>query len=358
MNHHETLSAHRLLDANLNRSFEALRTLEDTARFQDRAEFQSKYKILRHQLRGATQAWSHDQLYASRDASLDVGRETKIASEALRTGGLYELAAAAAQRIQQSLRCLEEAAKFVYPNSAAAIESVRYQVYDLNAQFLLSQKRDLDFLNRAKLYVLADCQLPLSEFSQRVSELSQAGVDLIQIRDKQLDAQELIRYTQTAIDSVDASRTRVVVNDRADIVQCVSAFGLHVGQTDLSVAQSRSLIAPQCVLGLSTHDMSQVRQAIANGVDYIGCGPTFASNTKEFSSFAGLPFLKEVSQFLGESNSTLPVFAIGGINLSNMKALLETGIRRVAISKAIWGEDRPGAAADAFIKILSNDNSS
>lgn len=352
MNQHENLAAHRLLDANLNRAFEALRTLEDIARFQDQAAFQSKYKLLRHQLRETTQSWSHEQLYSSRDADQDVGRETKTTSEASRTGGLSEIAEAASQRIQQSLRCLEETSKFAYPNSAPAIESVRYQVYDINAQLLLSQKRDLAFLKQAKLYVLADCQLPLEQFIQRVQEISLAGVDLIQIRDKQLDAQELIRFTQSAIAAIDPKRTRIIVNDRADILQCTSAFGLHVGQTDLSVAQSRSLIAPTCVVGLSTHDMAQVKQAIAVGADCIGCGPTFVSNTKEFSAFAGLPFLREVAAFLRETDSTLPAFAIGGVDLSNVQNLLETGIHRIAVSKAVWGAERPGVAAEAFRQIL------
>lgn len=354
MNHHESLAAHRLLDANLNRAFEALRTLEDIARFQDQAEFQTQYKLLRHQLRAASQDWNHEQLYSSRNASDDVGRETKTTSESSRTGGLLEISTAASQRIQQSLRCLEEVAKFLYPNSAAPIEAVRYRVYDLNAQLLLSQKRDLGFLAQARLYVLADCQLPLKAFVQRVSELSRAGVDLIQIRDKQRDAQELIAYTQAAVDAVDANQTRIVVNDRADILQCTTAFGLHVGQTDLSVVQSRSLIRPECVLGLSTHDMTQVREALAEGVDYIGCGPTFQSNTKDFFSFAGLPFLREVAAFLRDTGSSMPAFAIGGIDLTNLDQLLESGVRRIAVSKAVWGAEQPGLAAEAFSKILKH----
>ena len=354
MNHYERLAAHRLLDANLNRAFEALRTLEDIARFQDQAAFQSQYKILRHQLRATTQQWSHDLLHASRDAGHDVGRESKTSSESSRIGGLYEIAMAASQRIQQSLRCLEEASKFIYPNSAAAIEAVRYQAYDLNALLLLSQQRDLVFLEQAKLYVLAHCQLPLKAFVQRVRELSRAGVDLIQIRDKQTDARELIRYTQSAIEAVDEKQTRIIVNDRADVQQCTTSFGLHVGQTDLRVAQSRSLIRPKCILGLSTHDLEQVLEAIAAGVDYIGCGPTFPSDTKDFSIFAGLPFLNEVTAFLCGTGSRMPAFAIGGIDLSNLKSLLETGMRRVAVSKAIWDAESPSGAAESFKQILGN----
>ncbi len=352
MNHPEALAAHRLLDANLNRAFEALRTLEDIARFQDQAAFQAKFKALRHQLRAATQVWNHQQLYASRDAGHDVGRETKTAAESSRAGGLSEIAEAASQRSQQSLRCLEEGSKFLYPNSAIAIEAVRYQVYDLNSQLLLSQTRDRSFLQNAKLYVLAHCQLPLDKFILRVRELSHAGVDLIQIRDKQLDAQELIRYTQGAVDAVDATQTRILVNDRADVLQCTTAFGLHVGQSDLSVSQSRSLIRPSCVLGLSTHDIAQVRSAIQLAVDYIGCGPTYASNTKSFLSFAGLAFLSEVAAYIQSASSVLPAFAIGGIELLNLKPVLDTGIQRIAVSKAIWGAEQPGLAAEAFRQTL------
>ena len=352
MNHHESHAAHRLLDANLNRAFEALRTLEDIARFQDQVALQTKFKSLRHQLRSATQEWSREQLYASRDANDDVGRQTKTVEELSRVGGLAEIAEAASQRSQQSLRCLEEVSKFLYPSTGPAVEAVRYQAYDLNAKLLLSQKRDIDFLKRAKLYVLADCQMPVQDFVARIREIGQAGVDLVQIRDKQLDAQELIRYTQAAVKAIDPTRTRIIVNDRADVLQCTDAFGLHVGQTDLSVAQSRSLIRPSCVVGLSTHDMDQVRAAIDLGADCIGCGPTYASNTKSFSAFAGLAFLKQVAKHLGDSGINLPAFAIGGIDLANLEPVLETGIRRVAISKAIWGSDRPGHAAESFKAIL------
>jgi len=352
MNHHESVSAHRLLDANLNRAFEALRTLEDIARFQNHAPLQARFKALRHRLRTTTQEWSHEQLYASRHANTDVGRETKTAAESSRAGGLSEIAEAASQRSQQSLRCLEEVSKYLYPNSAAAIESVRYQAYDLNAQLLLFQKRDHIFLENAKLYVLANCQMPQETFVSRIRELSCAGVDLIQIRDKQIATQELIHYIQSAVDAVDATQTRIIVNDRADVLQYTTASGLHVGQTDLSVSQARSMICPACVVGLSTHDIEQVSAAIELGVDYIGCGPTYPSNTKNFSNFAGVAFLTNVSTILRSLGSNLPAFAIGGINLQNLKPMLETGIHRVAVSQAIWEAERPGHSAEAFRRVL------
>lgn len=353
INRSELLASHRMLDANLNRCLEGLRTLEDVARFRDLSELQRNYKTLRHQLQAASSQWNNELLLASRNAHADVGRETKTDSEALRSGGLADICEAAAQRVQQSLRCLEEVAKFLYPDSSAAIESTRYQAYDLNAMLLLSLKRDLVFLNQAQLYVLAHCQMPIHAFQERVRDISRAGVGIIQIRDKRLDAKDLIGYTRAAMEVVDSHQTRIIVNDRADIVQCTDAWGLHVGQTDLSVSQSRSLMPASCVLGLSTHDVNQVKDAVASGVDYIGCGPTFPSATKPFDSYAGLEFLKEVSALIPNANAKLPAFAIGGIDLSNVTQVIDCGFRSVAVSKEVWEAESPATAAESMLKKLN-----
>jgi thiamine-phosphate pyrophosphorylase len=350
--HSDLLVSHRILDANLNRAMEGLRSLEDIARFQNQAAFQSQFKDLRHSLQLIATHWNQELLIASRNADDDVGRAVKTSAEADRSQGLASVCEAAAQRVQQALRCLEEIAKFQYPPSASKLESIRYQSYDLNARLLQSQRRDTAFLKKARLYVLADCQLPIDLFQRRVESISQAGVDIIQIRDKHADARVLIQYTQAAIESVDPASTRIVVNDRADVVQCTNAWGLHVGQTDLSVQQSRSLIRSNCVIGLSTHDLAQVLQANHLGVDYIGCGPTFPSSTKNFQAFAGLNFLREVVENLDATHNSVPAFAIGGIDELNLGSLLETGIRRIAVSKAVWNAPQPDIAVRKLTGML------
>ena len=348
--------SHRILDANLNRAMEGLRTLEDVSRFQDLHVLQSTYKSIRHELQKCSSMWEQAELLRSRNSSEDVGRTSKTSSESAREQGIFDVCCAAAQRTQQALRCLEEVTKYQYPNSAAKIESLRYLVYDANAQLILSQQKEQSFLINAKLYLLVDCKLPLEQFRERIKEVSVAGVDLIQIRDKDQDAQALIQYTQAAAESVDFAQTRIVVNDRADVLGCTNAWGLHVGQTDLSVPQSRSLIRSNCVIGLSTHNLEQVIEAVAMDVDYIGCGPTFPSTTKQFDSFSGLDFLTSVASFLEQRNSKLPAFAIGGIQLSNLKELLATGIRRIAVSQAIWGAEKPVHAAERMRAMLDNAN--
>ena len=347
-NRSEYVVSHRILDANLNRAFEGIRTLEDVARFHNLGDIQGELKSLRHRLRTASTKWNQELLLASRNADADVGRSTKEPAEVTRKGGLAEICQAASQRVQQSFRCLEEVSKFIYPESAAAIEAIRYQTYDLNARLLLCLQRDLDFLDRARLYVLADCQLPLNAFRQRVREISLAGVSIIQIRDKQCEARDLIQYTLAATESVDSKLTRIVVNDRADIACCARAWGLHVGQSDLSVAQSRSFLSKNVVLGLSTHNMAQVHESMVLKVDYIGCGPTFPSQTKDFQEFSGLEFLREAATALKKSGTRMPTFAIGGIDATNVSQVLDAGITRVAVSKSVWDAESPARATESI----------
>ncbi|MEQ1829581.1 MAG: hypothetical protein ABL921_26705, partial [Pirellula sp.] len=113
--------AFRILDANINRAAEGLRTLEDVARFRSQSELQMEFKKLRHQLTEYSASWDHLQMLANRNAEGDVGRTTKTPNEAVRTGGLSDITQAASQRVQPSLRTLEEVAKFLYPSSASRL---------------------------------------------------------------------------------------------------------------------------------------------------------------------------------------------------------------------------------------------
>lgn len=341
----------RILDANLNRSFEALRTLEDIARFSDFAILQHRYKELRHALRAAASNWDSAGMLASRHAESDVGKDFKLPTEAQRAAGLIDIAAAAAGRIQESLRSLEEMAKFASPASSPQIEAIRYQVYDLNAELLLTLKRDMAFLQASRLYVLADCGLELSEFVRRIEALSRGGVNLIQIRDKTAEPRCQIDYARAAMNAVDESRTRIIMNDRADLAVTAGVYGIHVGQTDLSVIDTRRLVPNPMVIGLSTHDVQQIEGAIECGADYIGCGPTFPSTTKSFEEFSGLDFLRLAAERL--EGSGLPAFAIGGIQLANVTEVVRSGIRRVAVSQALWRSQYPEDDARRFVELLT-----
>ena len=128
------------------------------------------------------------------------------------------------------------------------------------------------------------------------------------------------------------------MNDRPDLARLARADGVHVGQTELSVKEARTIVGPRALIGVSTHALDQARQAVIDGANYIGVGPTFPSATKSFDRFTGLNLLRDVA-----AEIRLPAFAIGGIGPDNIGDVLATGIARVALSGAVLSSADPAA---------------
>ena len=116
----------------------------------------------------------------------------------------------------------------------------------------------------------------------------------------------------------------MIVNDRPDLARLGRADGVHLGQEDLSVKDARAIVGPEALIGVSTHRIEQARQAVLDGANYIGVGPTFPSGTKQFESSPALDFLRAVA-----AEIRLPAFAIGGITPGNLAEVLAAGIGRV-----------------------------
>ncbi len=347
-NKSQRAAALRVIDANANRAFEGLRTIEEIARFVlDDVELSTSLKQLRHRLQSALGQIPQAELLQARNTLDDVGTDIKTSSELLRSS-FSDIATAASQRIQQSLRCIEEFAKLIDCEISRQVESIRYASYDLLGQLQLRLHMHSPFLHAANLYLLIDCQLPIEQFKGQVRALSEQGVDLIQIRDKTSDARTISDYVRAAISAVSFERTKIIVNDRVDIALLTGAAGVHLGQQDLDCRTVRHHVGCGFIIGVSTHDIQQVDQAIADGADYIGCGPTFPTSTKMFDNFPGLGFLKEAAQ-----RSTIPAFAIGGIQLDNLPSVLATGFTRIAVSSGILNASDPTQAALAMKSLLN-----
>ena len=174
-----------------------------------------------------------------------------------------------------------------------------------------------------------------------------AGVDLIQLRDKTLTDRELVEAGKLIGSLTRESKTLWVMNDRADLCVSSGADGLHVGQDELSVHEARMILRPNQFIGVSTHSLAQAKQAVTDGADYIGIGPVFKSQTKRFDSHVGVEIISSVI-----SEVTLPAFAIGGIDASNVGDVVEAGCRRVAVSSAVCNADDPTAAVDALRSVV------
>jgi thiamine-phosphate pyrophosphorylase len=204
-------------------------------------------------------------------------------------------------------------------------------------------------LRETQLYVLLDLRRSRAEFAGLVQAMLSAGVRALQLRDKQANDRELLAGARLLRALTRERNTLCVINDRPDIAVLADADGVHLGQEDLSVADARRIVGKHRIIGVSTHDVGQVRQARGDGADYIGCGPTFASETKQFAQFPGLAFLREIAPVV-----SCPAFAIGGIRRGNLPEVLQVGFCRVAVSGGVISAEDPGREAQRLVESLQS----
>lgn len=341
------LAALRMIDANLNRAREAIRTLEDVARFawNDRA-IAEEAKSLRHALQAAVAAIPADKLACARDIAADVGTELAGAHEYAR-GDSSSIAIAAGKRLTEALRVVEEAAKAVDPQVARAVEALRYRAYALDARAVL--RASLGQPRQWRLCVLitrALCRLPWEEVVSRAIE---GGADAVQVREKDMCAREFVAHAR-AVRAICAPRgVAVIVNDRLDVALAAGADGVHLGTDDLPVRAARRIAGSGLRIGASTHSLAEARAAVDAGADHCGVGAMYASGLKPGLAPSGEAYLREfVAEF-----PQIPHLAIGGIAPGRVTALVRAGCRGVAVSSAICGAGDPAAVARAMVAELS-----
>ena len=164
--------------------------------------------------------------------------------------------------------------------------------------------------------------------------LLEAGVKTVQLRAKNWTAASVAEVAATIHQRCLDANAAFIVNDHVEIAAKLGTSGLHLGQDDMPIAEARRQFNGR--IGISTHDLAQVRRANADGADYIGFGPVFQSGTRQLKPPLGLDALKAAVQA-----SEVPVVAIGGIGLADVRAVLETGARSWAIIGAIFGSENP-----------------
>jgi thiamine-phosphate pyrophosphorylase len=343
----------RSLDAEANRAAEGLRVIEDYVRFVlDDAHLTRLAKELRHELTTALRVIPAVERLAARESSADVGAVLAPPPGSERATAA-DVAAASFQRLQQALRSLEEYSKLIDPAVAAQVEKIRFRSYTLQRAVGLTADA-LERLANSRLYVLVDASTnPISAneetFIGLIKKIVAAGVHVIQLRDKQLPDAQLLARARIVREITRHSSTLFIMNDRPDLARLSGADGVHVGQDELSVKDARAIVGPHALIGVSTHNIQQARQAVLDGANYIGVGPTFPSGTKKFDSFAGLDFVRAVA-----AEIALPAFAIGGITLDNVSQVISADLRRVALSGAIISAPNPTTATKDFLAKLGS----
>jgi thiamine-phosphate pyrophosphorylase len=165
--------------------------------------------------------------------------------------------------------------------------------------------------------------------AELVPELVSAGVDLIQVREKEMEAGDVLRVAEPIAAACADAGVPFIVNDRPDIALAVGADGVHLGQNDLPLSIARRIVGRNAIVGLSTHSTDDIA-AVPSGVDYVAVGPLFDTPTKPGRPAVGLDLVRHAAGAV-----SLPWFAIGGINASNIESVLEAGAGRVVVVRAL-----------------------
>jgi thiamine-phosphate pyrophosphorylase len=206
----------------------------------------------------------------------------------------------------------------------------------------------------ARLYLCVDRRTRSGDLAEFLDAVLPAGVDVVQLRDKPLEARAELAALEIVADAARRHGVLWAVNERADLAAVSGAPVVHVGQGDLPVAQVRRIVGPQVLIGLSTHDESQVTAAVEHdGLDYFCVGPVWTTPTKPGRPAAGLDLLGTAGRLAPPGDpAARPWFAIGGIDLGRLDDVLARGARRIVVVRAITEADDPAAATAAFARRL------
>jgi thiamine-phosphate pyrophosphorylase len=199
-------------------------------------------------------------------------------------------------------------------------------------------------LRRARLYFVVE-----AAGEHMLPAALRGGVDLVQLRDKELDDEALLRAAARFRAVCDEHDALFWLNDRPDLAIAAGADGVHVGQDDQPAAAVREQVGDRLLIGLSTHSPEQFDAALASEADQLSVGPVWETPTKEGRPAAGLEYVSYAARHGGDA----PWFAIGGIDERNVGEVVAAGARRVVVVRAIRDADDPEAAARRLSEALA-----
>ena len=334
----------RMIDANLDRSSEGLRVLEDVARFLlNNVELGQRLRTIRHDLARETKSLRLG-LLSQRDSEHDVGHlypipPSKGALNMKTTSrqGLLDLVTANAKRVEESLRVVEELAKLPEISSilnSASFEQARFDLYALERDLISRISRRNKIEKMRGLYVILDRQFLAGRDEMDITkQIIEGGASVIQLRDKQGKKGELLLVAKKLMELCSQAGVLFIINDYLDLVMAVDADGLHIGQEDLPLPVIRKELSIDKIVGCSVTTMSQAKKAQNEGADYIAVGSIFPTTTKKGAIVVGLDTLKELKQVV-----SVPLVAIGGINQNNVNEVVTAGADAVAVISSVLGE--------------------
>jgi len=201
-------------------------------------------------------------------------------------------------------------------------------------------------LRDARLYLVCGAAGDGRDLRAFLDAALRGGVDIVQLREKDPETSDdaLLDAARVFRDACDAHNALFVLNDRPDLAAASHADGVHVGQDDMGIAEARALVGEDMLLGRSTHTPEQVEDAAVADVDYFAVGPVHATPTKPGRPAVGLELIRHAAS----APRALPWFAIGGIDASNVGAVVDAGATRIVVVRALTESDDPAATARAL----------
>ena len=198
-------------------------------------------------------------------------------------------------------------------------------------------------LSRARLYVVTGARPDLPAF---LDAILTAGVDVVQLREKNAEAGDLLRWSEAFRAAADRHGALFVVNDRPDVALASGADGVHLGQDDLPAAVARRILGPDAIVGLSCH-RPEDHDTAPPEADYLTAGPVFSTPTKPGRPAVGFELVEHAAGHVDR-----PWFAIGGIGPPNVADVVAAGATRIAVVRAVTEAQDPVAAVRDLLRAL------
>ena len=196
-------------------------------------------------------------------------------------------------------------------------------------------------LEKPLLYLVTDrLGLNQQQFLERIELACQGGVDLLQLREKEISSAEYYKLAGHVKMITDRYQVPLIIDDQVAIAQAVDAAGVHLGQADLPVAVARRILGPHKIIGATTKTVAQARRAVEEGANYLGVGAIFPTTTHVKTVHTSVVTLKRIKQ-----EAKITVFAIGGLNAENLSVLRNTNVDGVAAVSAIMKATQPQQTA-------------
>jgi thiamine-phosphate pyrophosphorylase len=202
-------------------------------------------------------------------------------------------------------------------------------------------------LARSRLYVVTDARDRRGDLDDFLDAILSAGCDVVQLRQKDAEAGDLLRWAATFREASDRHGALFFLNDRPDVAMAAGADGVHVGQNDLPPSFVRALVETDLLIGLSCHSEQQLDER-PDEADYVTAGPIHPTPTKPGRPGTGLDVVRHAAATVPER----PWFAIGGLDPSTLPPAVEAGARRIVVVRAVTEADDPSAAVRSLLDAL------